>query len=133
MVLMGDVNDDVIGNNPTTRSSQELNMRDVVADRHPKLAGVPTFHDGKRSGTKQVDIIAATPEIWASSATWLSIHNSPGDHLSAIVEIKWKVLVGKEVLRIARPEIRRLTTKIPKVTKKHVTHVEKQAREHKTQ
>ena len=128
---MMDANEDINdAAQPMARLFHDLGMQDIMGKRHPHLRGVASFHKGTRHGSRQIDVIAATPEIYASSATWLAIHRSPGDHLAAVVDIKWQVLIGEELLQIARPAGRRLTGRLPKTQRKYNEYVEQQLHQH---
>jgi hypothetical protein len=47
------------------------------------------------------------------TATWLAFWRCPGDHRFAIIDFKSDVLVGDNVLKVAQPEARRLSSSIP--------------------
>ena len=81
----------------------DLQMKDLILERHPRLRGTPTFHRGDRHGSKQKDTFAAILEIHAMACGWLSIHCSPGNHLAAVVDVKWRVLLGDDVLKLVCP------------------------------
>ena len=99
-----DANKDVTAaTKPAAQLLAKLQMKDLITECHPRLQGTPTFHQGDRHGSKQIDTVAATPEIHAMAGRWLSIHQSPGNHLAAMVDIKWRVLLGEDVVKMVCP------------------------------
>ena len=45
IVLMMDANEDItVENQPTAQLLTELQMKDLIAEHHPRLRGTPTFH-----------------------------------------------------------------------------------------
>ena len=120
MLVMMDANEDVHDSSkPIAGIFADLGMKDIISSRHPHLKGTTTFHKGDRHGSKQIDIVCAAPEIYANSATWLSVHKSPGDHLAAVFDIRWRVLLGEDIMQIVKPTGRRLTGRLPKSQKKY--------------
>ena len=84
-----DANEDATAaTKPVAQLLTELQMKDLIAECHPCLWGTPTFHRGDRHGSKQMDTVAAAPEVHAMAGGWLSIHRSPGDRLAAVADIK---------------------------------------------
>lgn len=104
LLAMMDANEDVHDSSkPIARMFEDLGMKDTTCSRHPKLKGTPTFHKGDQHGSKQIDTASTTPEIYANSAAWLSVHKSPGDHLATIFDTRWRVLLGKDILQTVKP------------------------------
>ena len=109
-----DANEDVTAENkPMAQLLTEPQMKDLIAECHPRPRGTPTFHRGDRHGSKQMDAVVATPETHATAGRWLSTHQSPGDHLVAMADVKWRVLLGEDMLKTVCPVARRLTGRLP--------------------
>jgi hypothetical protein len=94
-------------------------MREAAIDKHPHLPKTPTFLRGDRLGRVPVDGCWITPDLATLKAGWLAVHKCPGDHRCPIIEIDSKVLLGDNMLRIAKVQARRLSTKIKKAVMRY--------------
>ena len=81
-----------------------------------------TFIDGKIS----VDVGYKTPDVEIRSFCMLSFLDSTGDHRSWLLEITTRSMIGRELLKLARPPGRRLVITQPRSVKTYNQIVEKQ-------
>ena len=131
IILMIDANDDLDGHNRFTTMMEDLDMREVVRAKHPDLPRIPTFKRGDRTGSNQIDGVFATSDIRIDTGTWLAFHKFIGDHRTAVIDIPWKVLLGEDMLKIVRPQARRLSCNIPKAKNRYEQKFLEQAKDHK--
>jgi hypothetical protein len=59
--------------------------------------------------------VYATPDLPFDAATWLQFMPHLGDHRFAVLDINMAALVGDSLIKIVRPEVRRLSCSIPSV------------------
>ena len=94
-------------------------MREVISLRHPYLPVAHTFQSDQRCGSVQIDGAWATPDLPIERGTFLAFHKTPGDHRYVVLDIKWEILLGESVLKVERPQARRLTTGNPAAATKY--------------
>jgi hypothetical protein len=69
---------------------------------------------------KTIDIILASPELQVIQAAFLAGDDaSPGDHRWGMIDIKYEVLLGEDMVKVVRPQARCLTCGLPAVRKKY--------------
>ncbi len=120
LIVFLDANEDVTnGSMQRLLTGDELNMREVAISQHPDLAPPASFQRGDRVGTTPLDGVFATNDVPAFKAGWLAAFRSPGDHRVPYLEVDTKALLGESLVRIVRPQARRLTCRQPKVLRKY--------------
>jgi hypothetical protein len=87
-----------------------LLMREGVWTLHPDLPTTPSFMVGSCLCSVPIDAAYLSPDLPLHAGSWIVVKQSPGDHRSCILEIRWKSLVGEDRFKIARPETCHLTT-----------------------
>ena len=105
----------------------ELGPKDAIGSKHPNVPQ-PATH---QRGSRPIDGIFASPESQIERAGWLPPEESPGDHRAGCVDVKWTSLLGEDVLKVARPDARRLTCKFGSVKGKHRESLEEFVKQHR--
>ena len=117
-----------VNRGPVKQAFDELLMRETMTTHH-RDGELPT--ETYVRGSTIIDGIFATSDIPVSFASWLAHNSSPGDHCALVVNIPWLTLLGKDVLKIVRPDARRLTCSNKKAKLKYVEELDKQLTYHK--
>ena len=126
IVLMMDANGPVC-NGPIKQMFDDLLMREMLTTKH--VSGRPPATYVR--GSTIIDGIWCTPDIPTDKATWLAHDRSPGNHTSLLVDVPWQSLLGEDVLRVVRPDARRLNSQLPRVKAKYDQELERQLRIHR--
>ena len=94
----------------------ELHMQEAVAHRHPdpRWQHTASYQKGDSVGKWPVDGVYVTPDLPIKASSWLSFQPHLGDHRFAVLDINSNALVGDDLLRIVRPQARRLSCSVPK-------------------
>lgn len=108
----------------------DLDMQEVIRTKHPDLPQVTTFKWGSCTGSSQIDGMFATSDISIKAGAWMAFHKFIGDHHAAMIDIPWKILLGKDILKIVRPQACRLSCNLPKAKQEHEDKFMEQARNH---
>ena len=98
-------------------SEDDVGLRPVTMSKHPDLPLTPTHMRGNQPGRVPVDEVWATNDLPVDKAGWLAFYKCPGDHRVPMIEIDSRVLLGNDLIRIARPPARRLSCRIPRAKK----------------
>ena len=102
---MLDANDDMENGNlvRAIRSDQKLNMKDLVRERACKDGPATCF-----CSTNQIDGAFDTPGVECCGARFLPFWYRIDNHRAVVVYIPHQYLLGDQVLKVVRPEVRRL-------------------------
>ena len=114
LIVMMDANGDVTSG-PIHQMAIDLGLRDSILSHNPH----PPFPATHRSGSHPIDIIMSSPEISVLNAAFLAGQDSLGDHRTAIVDFCDTSVLGENMLKIVRPQARRLVCGLPEVRKNY--------------
>ena len=124
IVMFIDANADV-RNSPLTTALAELDIREGITSQHPDSTPPATYE----LGSLPIDGIYLSPELQPTRAGYLPFCGI-GDHRAAYVDIPWDTLVGEAMVKISRPQARRLTTKDPRVVNRYYRHLNQHMETH---
>ncbi len=125
LLVMMDANDDV-STGAIRCLAEAVGLRDAILNHHPDLPPPATHRDG----SKTIDVILASPELQVLQAAFLAGDKSPGDHRWGLVDIKYEVLIGEDLIKVVRPQARRLTCGLPAVKQAYNKRFLKLAKQH---
>ena len=94
---------------------EPLLMRDAIRDRVGNRR-FPTWFRGQ----EQIDAIWTSEEVEVESMTYLPFFFGIGDHRGIIMDIPEENLLGNKMVKIERPQARRLISKRAEVKRKYV-------------
>jgi hypothetical protein len=99
----------------------DLQMREAVSHRHPdpRWQHTASYQKGDTLGKWPIDGVYVTPNLPIDASTWLQFQPHLGDHRFAILDINSKSLVGDDLLKVIRPQARRLSCNIPKAVSEY--------------
>jgi hypothetical protein len=89
------------------------------------------FLRGACSGQHPINAAYLSPDLPLEAGLQISAKQSPGNHQSCILEIRWKSLVGKDLFKNAHPDARQLLTAIHQLTVDYKQILLKQEAQHK--
>jgi hypothetical protein len=95
----------------------DLQMREAVSHRHldPCWQYTASYQKGDTLGKWPIDGVYVTPNLPIDASTWLNFMPHLGDHRFAVLDVNSKALVGDNLLKVIRPQARRLSCNIPRV------------------
>ena len=121
IILMIDGNENmVIGKMAQELSEEPINMRDPIRTRVGSLR-FPTWFRGQ----DQIDAIWISEGLKALKVTFLPFFFSIGDHRGIMLDIPEELLLGNKIVKIPRPQARRLIRKRPVVKAKYIKELER--------
>jgi hypothetical protein len=96
-------------------TSPDLQFREAVTSRHPDphWSNTATYHKGDKLGKWPIDGVYVSPNLPVDASTWLQFQPHLGDHRFAVIDINSDALMGDALLKIVRPQARRLSCSIP--------------------
>jgi hypothetical protein len=96
-------------------TSPDLQFWEAVSSRHPdpRWPNTATYHKGDILGKWPVDGVYVLPNLPVDASTWLQFQHHLGDLRFAVIDINSNALVGDALLKIVRPQARRLSCSIP--------------------
>jgi hypothetical protein len=124
LIVMMDANGDVTAD-PIHQIATTLGLWDTILLHNP-----PSFPATHRNGSCPIDIIMASLEISVLNAAFLAGQDSLGDHCTAIVDFCDTSVLGKNMLKIVRPQARCLVCRLPEVHKRYIDLLNSYLRQH---
>ena len=113
---------------PIARMLATVGLFDVQHTMHPDTPCVPTYKGGKNT----IDGIFASSSLIIGNSGWLAFGENIGDHQVLWWDIPQTTLIGEEIYKIARPQVRRLNND-PCAQKKYCDKLETYFTNHKIQ
>ena len=113
LVVMGDWNDDVVGENLTLWMNT-FGLREAITSLHGK-APPPTYHRGSHA----IDGIFISASIKVSRAGYLGFGEIPGDHRGIWIDVPQKSILGYKMADIPTAQARRLKLNDPRVVRRY--------------
>ena len=126
IVIMMDANGDVT-RGQLKGMEMNLGLKNTILT-HNKSRDPPATH---KRGSQMIDVILSSPEIVITGAAMLGGKDSLGDHRTLIVDFEEDSLIGENLLKIVRPEARRLVCGQPEVRRRYITALTTHLRRHK--
>ena len=105
----------VIGKMAMALKEEPFNMTDPIRAK----VGPSRFPTWFR-GQDQIDAIWISEGLKASKITYLPFFFSIGDHRGIMLDIPEELLLGNKIVKIPRPQARRLISKRPAVKTKYI-------------
>ena len=125
LIIFLDANEN-LAKGPLSKAFAKIGLRDLVHDR-TNQPGPHTWFNGKH----QIDGVFATVEIDCVGARFLPFWVGIGDHRALVVDIPQQILYGEQLLRIVRPQGRKLQCNKEEVKEKYLQNVKRQTQLHK--
>ena len=125
IILMIDANENLYSGK-LQKGLMKLGMRDLVRERSKTMGPATHF-----KGTDQIDGIFATQDVDCMGACFLPFWTGIGDHRPIIVDIPNQVLYGEQLLKIIKPNIRKLQCQKKSTREKYIKELKKLFSEHK--
>jgi hypothetical protein len=112
---------------PLKDLERNLGLKNTILSHNSTLTP-PATH---KRGTQAIDMVLSSPELVILAVAFLAGKDSLGDHRVAIVNFQEDTVIRENLLKIIRPQARRLVCGLPEVRKKYLAILNKALHHHK--